>query len=93
LQELTGIEARVTSLGHVQRGGVPSAFDRTLCTLLGTKAAELLAKGVYNIMVSYKEGLCKPIPLEQVAGKRKTVPLDHQLITSARSVGTCLGDK
>lgn len=93
LQELTGIEARVTSLGHVQRGGVPSAFDRTLCTLLGTKAAELLAEGVYNIMVSYKEGICKPVPLEQVAGKRKTVPLDHQLITSARLVGTCLGDK
>jgi 6-phosphofructokinase 1 len=93
LQELTDIEARVTSLGHVQRGGVPSAFDRTFCTLLGTKAAELLAEGNYNIMVSYKEGLCKPIPLEQVAGKRKTVPLDHQLITSARLVGTCLGDK
>jgi 6-phosphofructokinase 1 len=93
LHELTGIEARVTSLGHVQRGGVPSAFDRTLCSLLGTKAAELLSEGVYNVMVSYKEGICKPVPLEQVAGKRKTVPLDHQLITAARMVGTCLGDK
>ena len=45
LQELTGVEARVTSLGHVQRGGIPSAFDRALCTLLGAKAADLLAEG------------------------------------------------
>ena len=93
LQELTGIDARVTSLGHVQRGGVPSAFDRTLCTLMGTKAAELLAEGVYNVMVGYVADTCKPVPLEEVAGKRKTVPLDHPLITSARMVGTCLGDK
>ena len=93
LQELTGIDARVTSLGHVQRGGVPSAFDRTLCTLMGTKAAELLAEGVYNVMVGYIADACKPVPLEEVAGKRKTVPLDHPLITSARMVGTCLGDK
>ena len=93
LQELTGIEARVTSLGHVQRGGVPSAFDRTLCTLMGTKAAELLADGTYNIMVSYRGDYCIPVPLEQVAGKRKTVPMDHPLIIAARRVGTCLGDK
>ncbi len=93
LQEITGIEARVTSLGHVQRGGVPSAFDRTLCTLMGTKAAELLADGIYNIMVSYKGDACIPVPLEQVAGKRKTVPMNHPLIISARLVGTCLGDK
>ncbi len=93
LQELTGIEARVTSLGHIQRGGVPSAFDRTLCTLMGTKAAELLAKGIYNVMVSYKEDSCVPVPLEQIAGIRKSVPLNHPLITAAKLVGTCLGNK
>ena len=83
----------MTSLGHVQRGGVPSAFDRTLCTLMGTKAAELLAEGIYNVMVGYRGDYCVPVPLEQVAGKRKTVPIDHPLIAAARLVGTCLGDK
>ena len=93
LQEMTKIEARVTSLGHVQRGGIPTAFDRWLCTRLGTKAAQLLARGVYNVMVGYDSGFCKPVPLEEVAGKRKTVPHDHPMIVSARLVGTCMGDK
>jgi ATP-dependent phosphofructokinase / diphosphate-dependent phosphofructokinase len=93
LQQMTQIEARVTSLGHVQRGGTPSSFDRLLCTRLGTKAVQLLAQGVYNVMVGYHSGLCKPVPLEQVAGKRKAVPSDHPMITSARLVGTCLGDE
>jgi 6-phosphofructokinase 1 len=93
LQEMTRIEARVTSLGHVQRGGIPTAFDRWLCTRLGTKAAQLLAKGVYNVMIGYDSGFCKPVPLEEVAGKRKTVPSSHPMIVSARLVGTCMGDK
>lgn len=93
LQDLTGVEARVTSLGHVQRGGIPSPFDRMLCTLMGCKAAELLAKGVYNVMVAYRGEGCVPVPLEKVAGVRKIVPLDHPMIQSARLVGTCLGDR
>ena len=93
LQEMTGIEARVTSLGHVQRGGIPTAFDRWLCTRLGTKAAQLLARGIYNVMVGYDSGICKPVPLEKVAGKRKTVPKDHPMIVSARLIRTCMGDK
>ncbi len=93
VQELTGIDARVTSLGHVQRGGIPTAFDRWLCTRLGTKAAQLLAKGVYNVMVGYDSGICEPVPLEDVAGRRKTVPTDHPMIVSARLVGTCMGDQ
>jgi 6-phosphofructokinase 1 len=93
LQELTGVEARVTTLGHVQRGGVPSCFDRLLCTLLGTKAAQLIAKDVHNVMVAYRGEHCVPVPLEKVAGYRKTVPLDHPMVLSARLVGTCLGDR
>jgi len=92
IQELTGIEARVTSLGHVQRGGIPSAFDRKLCTLLGTRAVQLLAEGTYNVMVAYRCGACEPVPLQQVAGVRKVVTLDHPDIAAARLVGTCLGD-
>ncbi len=93
IQQLTGTEARVTSLGHVQRGGSPSATDRLLCTSLGTKAAELLAAGTYNVMVAIKGGLCEAVPLEDVAGKKKVVPQDHPWIQSARLVGTCLGDR
>ena len=92
LQEITGIEARVTSLGHVQRGGTPSSFDRLLCTRLGTKAVQLLAKGEYNVMVAYDSGVCQPIPIANVASKRKIVPIDHPMIASARLVGTCMGD-
>ena len=92
LQALTGVEARVTSLGHVQRGGVPTAFDRTLSTMMGAKAAELLAEGVYNVMVAYRNGICVPVPLQDIVGQRKLVPVDHHLIHSARQVGTCFGD-
>jgi 6-phosphofructokinase 1 len=92
LQALTGVEARVTSLGHVQRGGVPSAFDRTLSTMMGAKAAELLGEGTYNVMVAYRNGICVPVPLADVVGQRKLVPADHHLIHCARQVGTCFGD-
>ena len=92
IQERSGAEVRVTSLGHVQRGGVPTPFDRSLCTRLGTRAVELLADGVANVMVAYKNGECVPVPLEEVAGQRKVVPQDHELIRSARLVGTCFGD-
>jgi len=93
LQERTGTEVRVTSLGHVLRGGVPSAFDRMLCTLLGTRAVELMAQGAANVMVAYRGEGCRPVPLEKVAGNRKEVPPDHPLVRSARLVGTCLGDR
>jgi 6-phosphofructokinase 1 len=93
LQERTNTEARVTSLGHVLRGGIPSAFDRMLCTLLGTKAVELAAQGQRNVMVAYIGEGCRPVPLEKVAGNRKEVPPDHPLVRSARLVGTCLGDR
>ncbi|MDA1142701.1 MAG: 6-phosphofructokinase, partial [Planctomycetota bacterium] len=93
LQELTGTEARVTSLGHVQRGGIPTPTDRLLCTLLGSKAAELLAEGRYNSMVAVRGNTCVAVPLEKVAGKLKTVPLDHEWIRSAHMVGTCMGSR
>ncbi len=93
IQQLTGVEARVTSLGHVQRGGPPTAFDRLLCTRLGTKAGELLAQGHYNIMVAVKGTECVPVPLENVAGLKRVVPLDHPWLRTARLVETCLGDE
>lgn len=92
IQQLTGLEARVTSLGHVQRGGTPSPADRLLCTRLGTKAGELLMDGVYNVMVAVRGENCVPVPLEKVAGVIKNVPANHPWVTTARLVGTCMGD-
>lgn len=91
LQVITGTEARVTSLGHVQRGGVPSAADRLLATQLGVKAAELLAAGRYNVMVALRDGEARPVPLAEVVGFKNLVPLDHPWVQTARHVGTLLG--
>lgn len=93
LQTMTGVEARVTSLGHVQRGGQPTAYDRLLSTRLGTKAGSLLADGVYDVMVAIQGGDTVPVPLRDVAGKKKLVPQEHPWLESARLVDTCLGDK
>jgi 6-phosphofructokinase 1 len=92
LEELTHLESRVTILGYVQRGGTPSAADRLLATRLGTACADLIDDGVFGVMVAARGDSAEPVPLEKVAGKRKTVPLDHQWVGSARRVGTCLGD-
>ncbi|MDH7569830.1 MAG: ATP-dependent 6-phosphofructokinase [Armatimonadota bacterium] len=92
LQRRTHLEARVTVLGHLQRGGTPTPTDRVLATRLGTAAADLIARGQYNVMVAVRGTECVPVPLEEVAGKLRTVPLDHPLIDTARKVGTCLGD-
>ena len=92
LEELTNLESRVTILGHVQRGGTPSAVDRLLATQLGTACAALIYEGRYGVMVAVRGESTEPVPLEDVAGKRKTVPLDHPWLDSARRVGTNLGD-
>jgi ATP-dependent phosphofructokinase / diphosphate-dependent phosphofructokinase len=91
LQQLTGVEARVTSLGHVQRGGQPTAYDRLLATRLGTKAGSLLAEGVYDVMVALQGTETVPVPLEQVAGVKKLVPPDHPWIDAALLVETSFG--
>jgi 6-phosphofructokinase 1 len=92
LEELTRLESRVTSLGHLQRGGSPSAADRLLATRLGTLCAKLIAEGRYGLMVAVQGADCVPVPLEEVAGKKKLVPLNHSWIQSARLVGTSFGD-
>lgn len=93
LEQLTLVESRVTILGHLQRGGIPSAFDRLLATRLGTACTQFIQQGLYGVMVAARGDSFEPVPLEEVVGKRKEVPLDHPWIKCARSVGTCLGDK
>jgi len=92
LEQLTNLESRVTILGYVQRGGTPSAADRLLATRLGTACADLIHEGVFGVMVAARGEGTEPVPLEKVAGKLKTVPLDHPWVESARRVGTSLGD-
>ncbi len=92
LEELTGLESRVTMLGHLQRGGAPSAADRLLATRLGTACAGLVNEGVFGVMVASRGDGAEPVPLEQVVGRLRTVPADHPWLESARAVGTCLGD-
>ncbi len=107
LEELTGMGARNTTLGYVQRGGTPSAFDRILSTKYGTKAMELAMEGVFNVLVTYKKGEMGYVTLEDVVGNNKVVgaasgntkesnirkiQMDDDLIKVARDLGMCLGD-
>ena len=93
LEALTGLESRVTILGHVQRGGTPSPADRNLATQLGTACAKAIENDISGVMIAMINGLPTPVPLEDIVGKRKMVPLDHPLIESARMVGTNFGDE
>ena len=92
LEKLTGLEARVTILGYVQRGGTPSSRDRLLGSQLGGAAAALIVEGVSGVMVSVKGQEMKPVSLKSVVNKRRIVPADHIWMETARRVGTCLGD-
>jgi ATP-dependent phosphofructokinase / diphosphate-dependent phosphofructokinase len=92
LEQLTGLESRVSILGYIQRGGTPSPVDRLLATRLGSAAADLVEAGTFGVMVAARGDGTEPVPLEAVAGRRKLVPPDHPWIAAARHVGTCLGD-
>ncbi|HLC16130.1 MAG TPA: ATP-dependent 6-phosphofructokinase [Thermodesulfovibrionia bacterium] len=92
IEKITGLETRLTTLGHIQRGGSPSSYDRILATMLGTKAAQLIAEGVSGVMVAVKGDKLKPVPLEEVAGERKNIPLDHPILESLRMLKISLGE-
>jgi 6-phosphofructokinase 1 len=92
IHRITGLETRVTVLGHVQRGGRPTPYDRILATQFGVEAVRLAARGRFGRMVSSHGGDVGSVPLSAVVGPPLTVPVDHPLIASARSVGTCFGD-
>ncbi len=91
LEKLTRVESRVTILGHLQRGGVPSAGDRLLATRLGTACTKLISEGKFGIMVAARGEGIEPVPLKDIVGKKKVVPVDHPWVEAARNLGTCLG--
>jgi len=91
INERTGLDCRAVVLGHVQRGGTPTPFDRILATNFGNMAIKLLMKGISGHLVVLKDGRLSSIPLSRVAGKIKTVPKNHHLIRAALGVGTSFG--
>ena len=107
LQELTGLEARCTVLGYMQRGGTPTAYDRVLSTKYGAKAMQLALEGKFNTLAVIKNGRLDSVPLEDVVGENKVigavsgntpesnlkrVNMDDDLVKTARSIGINLGD-
>ncbi len=87
----TGLECRAVILGHIQRGGTPTPYDRILATNFGHTAIQLLMEGRKNRLVVLKNGQLSSIPLSQVAGRIRTVPRDHPLVRAARAVNTSFG--
>jgi 6-phosphofructokinase 1 len=85
-------DIRVTVLGHLQRGGVPIAYDRVLATQLGVKAMELVINGEFGRMVSYRHPYITSVTLQDAIQKPNLVTLDTALIKTARGVGISFGD-
>lgn len=92
LEELTGQESRLTILGHLQRGGTPTAYDRMLASRLGTACAQLISDEQYGVMVAARNNGTEPVLLEDVAGKKNLVAHDHPWLESAQLLGTCFGE-
>ena len=107
LEKLTGLEARNTTLGYMQRGGTPTAFDRVLSTKYGAKAMELALNGQFGVLAVLKNGKLDSVSLEDVVGRNtiigavsgntaesnlRKVTMDDDLVKTARDIGICLGD-
>jgi 6-phosphofructokinase 1 len=92
LERLTGFEARTVVLGHLQRGGRPTSLDRNLGLNFGAAAVRALAMGLTDVMVAYDPPHVRFVPLAEISGRMKLVPLDSGLLQTAREVGICLGD-
>ncbi len=88
----TGLETRVTVLGHLQRGGSPTPFDRILATKFGTMAIELLTESKFGTMVSLRGTEVVSVQLKDAIARQRLVPPNHQMIFAARAVGTIFGD-
>ncbi len=93
IEDQYGLDSRSIVLGHVQRGGTPTAFDRILATLLARHAVKLVMAGEFGQLAVVQRGQIDAVALSSVAGKIRTVQPDDPLILAARSVGTCFGDE
>ena len=92
LQNLTGKETRSTTLGHLQRGGAPTAFDRILGMRFGVMAVKLAEERKFGRMVSYQAYHVDSVPIEDAVNKLHLVDPDGEVVNAAKSVGVCMGD-
>lgn len=92
VQEMTGIASRATVLGHLQRGGTPTARDRVLATQFGCEAMQAATRGEFDVTVALQGTDIVTVPLEKVYERQKRVDPEGQLVQAARSVGTSFGD-
>lgn len=92
IKEMTGLEARETVLGYVQRGGTPSPMDRVLATRYGTAAADMIARREYGNMVALRNNDIVPVPLSEVTNKLNLVGPDNPLVLQAKNMGTSFGN-
>jgi phosphofructokinase-like protein len=91
IEQGTGLETRVTVLGHLQRGGSPTAFDRVLATNFGTTAAHCACRGEYGVMVALRNNNVIAVPIKDAIAELRLVPPDNQLVRSVRSLGVSFG--
>lgn len=92
IREISDMDIRITVPGHTQRGGSPCPYDRVLSTRIGSAAAELIMNNEYGYMVGIVNGKTKKVPLEECAGKLKTVSPNHPLVKEAKRIGISFGD-
>ena len=92
LEGLTGKETRSVVLGHLQRGGAPTSFDRVLATRFGGKAVELAKQGLFGTMVAFAPPDIVARRLDDVVGKTRLVPTDFDLVLTAKALGITFGD-
>jgi len=90
--EVTGKDVRVTILGHVQRGGSPTPFDRILATRFGVAAVEMIARGEFGRMVSLRGTRIESVPLADAIGTANLVDPASDRVQAARAVGVSFGD-
>ena len=93
LQPRVRSEVRTTLLGHVQRGGTPTPYDRVLATRFGVHAAKLVEARRFGRMVVLQGGVCASVPIADVANRNRTVPPDDELLRAARAIGISLGQE
>jgi len=92
LERRTGKETRVCVLGHLQRGGGPTTFDRVLCTQFGAKAVQLIAEEKYGYMVAFRPPDTVAVRITDAIGRLRTVPVDGDIVQTARALGVSFGD-
>jgi len=91
IEKMTNLDSRAIVLGHIQRGGVPTAHDRVLATQFGYHAFELLEAGKFGRLVVQRDGKIDSVAIKDIAGKIRTVPADYPLLLAAKAVYTCFG--